>query len=183
MRTFLAMEIPADIKKYLQTISDSLSRYVDGVKWVKSEGQHITLKFFGEIEESLAWKLKDNLGYIGLKYGPFSLCLKQIDAFPSKKKARVIVVSLENGIDNIKDIFNDIEDSAFSLGIEKDERDFKPHITLGRKRIASALPERTFLEIEKKSFNVDAFVLFKSTLTSHGAIYTPVWKINLGKSH
>ena len=182
MRTFLAMEIPDEIKRYLQTVNNTLSNHINGVKWVKSEGQHITLKFFGEIEEPLVWKLKDNLEYIGLKHSPFTLCLNQIDAFPSKKKARVIVVSLENGIDNIKEIFNDIEDSVYFLGIEKDERGFKPHITLGRNRIAADITDR-FISIEKKSFDVDAFELFKSTLTSHGAIYTTLWKINLSKRH
>jgi len=35
------------------------------------------------------------------------------------------------------------------------------------------------VEIDRKSFNVNALVLFKSTLTSQGAIYTPIWEIKL----
>lgn len=183
MRAFLAMEIPNDIKEYLQSVIKTAARYLKGVKWVKSEGMHITLKFFGEIGDDTAWHIKDELLHIGTKYSPFSASLKQIDAFPTKGRARVIIVSLENGVDNIKDIFNDIENSIFAMGIEKDERPFVPHITLGRRKMAAPIPKEALTEIEKKSFTVDDFVLFKSTLTSHGAIYTPLWKIKLDKTH
>jgi len=128
----------------------------------------------------MAWNVKKSIEHIGLKYSPFNLTLKDIDALPSKKRARVVVATLENGVDNIKNIFNDIEQGVASLGIEKDERPFMPHITLGRRKVPAPLPERSFVEIDRKSFNVNALMLFKSTLTSRGAIYTPVWEIKLG---
>ncbi|MCX5809103.1 MAG: RNA 2',3'-cyclic phosphodiesterase [Proteobacteria bacterium] len=179
MRSFLAVEIPDEIKEYIKTVVRGIAIYADGVKWVNEAARHITLKFFGEIEEEMAWNIKKSIEHIGLKYSPFVLTLKDIDAFPSKKRARVIVITLENGVDNIVDIFNDIEQNIASLGIEKDERSFMPHITLGRRKVPTPLPERTFVEIDRKSFNVNALVLFKSTLTSQGAIYTPVWEIKI----
>ena len=179
MRSFLAVEIPDEVKQYLKTVARGIAAHADGVKWVNESAQHITLKFFGEIEEGMAWNIKKSIEHVGLKYSPFALTLKGIDAFPSKKKARVIIITLENGVDNIKDMFNDIEQSFTSLGIEKDERSFMPHITLGRRKVAVPLPEKALAEIDRKSFNVNALVLFKSTLTSQGAVYSPVWEIKL----
>ena len=179
MRSFLAVEIPDDIKEYLKTVVKGVSKYADGVKWVNEAAQHITLKFFGEIEEEMAWNIKKSIEHTGSKYGPFTLTLKCIDAFPSRKRARVIVITLENGVDNIKDIFNDIEQNFASLGIEKDERSFRPHITLGRRKAPAPLLDKAITEIDRKTFDVNALVLFKSTLTSRGAIYTPVWEIKL----
>lgn len=180
MRCFLAVKIPDGVKKYLKTVIRDMAIYTGGVKWVDEAAQHITLKFFGEIEEEMAWNIKKSIEYLGLKYRPFTLTLKDIDALPSKKKARVIVVALENGVDNIKDIFNDIEHSIILLGIEKDGRSFVPHITLGRRKVPAPLREKVLMETDRKSFNVNALVFFKSTLTSQGAIYTPVWEIRLG---
>ncbi len=179
MRTFLAIEIPDEIKTYLKTVTKEISRYADGVKWVKETAQHITLKFFGETDEDMVWNIKKSIEHLGAEHGQFNLALKCIDAFPSLKKARVIVVALENGVDNIINIFNDIEHNVSTLGIEKESRPFVPHITLGRRKMPAPLLEKALIELEKMSFRADALVMFKSTLTSQGAVYTPVWGIRL----
>jgi RNA 2',3'-cyclic 3'-phosphodiesterase len=180
MRAFLAIEISDDIKQYLKTIIKSMAGKVDGVKWVNEEGQHITLKFFGEIEEARAWKIKEAVSMLEKKYSPFVATTKGLSAFPDKKRARVIVVTLEKGVDNIKMIFNDIEHGLSMLGIEKEKRELTPHITLGRRKIPAPLLDRDIIEMEEKTFIIDRLVLFKSTLTKEGPIYTPVWEIKLG---
>lgn len=180
MRAFLAIEISDDIKQYLKTIIKSMAGKVDGVKWVNEEGQHITLNFFGEIEEARAWKIKEAVSMLEKKYSPFVATTKGLSAFPDKKRARVIVVTLEKGVDNIKMIFNDIEHGLSMLGIEKEKRELTPHITLGRRKIPAPLLDRDIIEMEEKIFIIDRLVLFKSTLTKEGPIYTPVWEIKLG---
>jgi 2'-5' RNA ligase len=177
MRSFLAVEIPDDIKKYLKTVIKRMSGYTDGVKWLNETAQHITLKFFGEIDEDIVWNIKKSIEHLGTKHSPFSLTLKCIDAFPSTKKTRVIVITLENGVDNINDIFNDIEQNISAIGIKRETRSFSPHITLGRRKAPGPLPDHAITELERMSFKVDALVMFKSTLTSQGAIYTPIWEI------
>ena len=67
-------------------------------------------------------------------YGPFEATTKEVDAFPNKRRARVIVVTLEKGVDIARTIFHDIEDALSTLGIEEEKRDFTPHITLGRRK-------------------------------------------------
>lgn len=179
MRSFLAIEIPDDIKKYLKTLIKSMNQYIDGVRWVNEAGQHITLKFFGEIEDKMAWKIKESILYIEEKHGPFTVTIGGIDAFSDRKKARVIVLMLENGVDNIKNIYNDIEESIFALGIEKEKRPFTPHITLGRRKMPAPLPDKAIKDIEKISFVAGSVVLFKSTLRPEGALYTSVWELKL----
>jgi RNA 2',3'-cyclic 3'-phosphodiesterase len=181
MRAFLAAEIPYDIKEYLLAIIKTMSIRIEGVKWVREEGQHITLKFFGEIEEDLAAGIKRALLHLGEAYEPVATTLKRIDAFPNMKRARVIVVGLGKGVDNIQRIFNDIENNLAPLGIEKEQRSFTPHITLGRRKSSMPVLERDLPTVEEKPFIVRKLVLFKSTLTPQGAIYDPVWEIRLEK--
>jgi 2'-5' RNA ligase len=177
MRAFLAFEISAPVKEYLQGVSRIMASKVTGVKWVKSNGQHITLKFFGEIEEIMAKNMQERLTGLENKYGPFEATTKGVDAFPTKRRARVIIVTLEKGVDIARAIFHDIDDTLLTLGIEAEKRDFTPHITLGRKKEPIPLLERDIPDLDEMSFFIDRLVLFRSTLTSQRAIYSPVWEI------
>jgi 2'-5' RNA ligase len=179
MRAFFAIEIPDDIKKYLKTLIKSLNQQIDGVRWVDEAGRHITLKFFGEIKDEKAWQIKESISYIEDKYNPFTITMGGIDAFPDMRRARVIVITLENGVDNIKNIYNDIEESVLPMGIEKEKRSFTPHITLGRRKVPGPVPDKAVRDIEKIGFVADSIVFFKSTLRPEGALYTPVWELNL----
>jgi RNA 2',3'-cyclic 3'-phosphodiesterase len=180
VRAFLAFRIPGEIKAYLQTAIKTMSRRIDGVKWVNENGQHITLKFFGQIEEERAALFREALIGLNERYDPFPVMIGVIDAFPTRKRARVVIVTLKKGIDNIRMIFNDIEDKLSELGVEKEGREFTPHITLGRRRVPAPLLEKDAAVLEPRPFVLDTLVLYRSTLAKEGAIYDPVWEIQLG---
>jgi 2'-5' RNA ligase len=179
MRAFFAIEISDDVKKYLTTVAMTVAKHIDGVRWVNEAGRHITLKFLAEIEEEMAGKLKEATAHIGANHAPFTATIKGVDAFPDKRRARVIVIALENGVDNITNIYKDIEESCLALGIEKETRPYTPHLTLGRRKVPGPIPDKALVMLERMSFNVDSVVLFKSTLRPEGALYTPVWEIQL----
>lgn len=177
MRVFLALEISPSVKEYLQGIIKIMASRITGVRWVKSEGQHITLKFFGELDEAIVENIRTRLLSIEDKFEPFETTIKGIDAFPNKRRARVIVVTLEKGVDIAKAIFNDIEVALLPLGFEGEKRDYTPHITLGRKKEQSPILERDIPDLNGMRFIVDRLVMFRSTLTPQGAIYSPLWEI------
>ncbi|OPY72695.1 MAG: 2',5' RNA ligase family [Syntrophorhabdus sp. PtaU1.Bin050] len=182
MRAFLAFEIPDNIKHYLTALTKGMGAKITGVRWVGEEAQHLTLKFFGEIDEETTKAIGKNLAHIGTAYGSVETAMGMVDAFPNRKRARVIVVTLEEGVDKIKTIFDDIENSLSALGFEREKRGFVPHITLGRRKIPAPLLDRDIPRIEETKFVLDKLVLFRSTLTPQGAIYNRVWDIPL-KAH
>jgi len=177
LRVFLALEISPSVKEYLQGIIKIMASRITGVRWVKSEGQHITLKFFGELDEAMVENIRTRLLSIEDKFEPFETTIKGIDAFPNKRRARVIVVTLEKGVDIAKAIFNDIEVALLPLGFEGEKRDYTPHITLGRRKEQSPILERDIPDLNGMRFIVDRLVMFRSTLTPQGAIYSPLWEI------
>jgi len=177
LRVFLALEISPSVKEYLQGIIKIMASRITGVRWVKSEGQHITLKFFGELDEAMVENIRTRLLSIDDKFEPFEATIKGIDAFPNKRRARVIVVTLEKGVDIAKAIFNDIEVALLPLGFEGEKRDYTPHITLGRRKEQSPILERDIPDLNGMRFIVDRLVMFRSTLTPQGAIYSPLWEI------
>jgi 2'-5' RNA ligase len=180
MRTFLALSIPADIIAYLKGVAGRLERRTEGVRWVRDEGIHITVKFLGEIEEPMAERMRSALTPIGAAFRPFRASLGGLDAFPSKRSARVIVVKLKEGIEPSQAVFEEVEERLAALDVEREKRKLVPHLTLGRRRIPKPFPNGDPMPIEEKEFIIEELVLYKSTLTPSGAIYAPVWKIKLG---
>jgi len=182
MRVFLALEIPEDIKVYLSGISKTMSQRVPGVKWIKPEGQHMTLKFFGEIGEEKVREVEAALEGIDRQHGVVHVTLKEITAFPDKKRAKVVVVTFGEGVDNTRAIFHDIESRLEAVNIEKERREFTPHVTLGRVKVPMPLLERDLAQVEQKSFVVDRLVVYQSTLTREGAIYAPLKEIKFERN-
>jgi 2'-5' RNA ligase len=180
VRTFLALELPDEIVAYLKTVIDRLDRRTEGVRWVRDEGIHITVKFLGEVEESAPESMRKALAPIGERFGPISARLGVLDAFPTRRSARVILVRLKEGIEKSQVIFSEVEERLSFLHVEKEKRGFVPHITLGRRRIPKAFPDGDPPPVEEKEFLIEQLALYKSTLKPGGAIYAPIWKIKLG---
>lgn len=181
MRMFLALEMPPPIVGYLSGVIEGLARRVDGVRWVKDEGIHITVKFLGEVAESAITPMYKVLKPTGEAFGPIPAALNKIDAFPNKNRARVIVVTLGQGVEVMEAIFSEVECRLGTImEIEREERAYLPHLTLGRRKVPKPFPNGDVPDIQRKEFVVEHLVLFKSTLTSGGAIHTPLWKIKFG---
>ena len=174
MRSFLAFEIPGDVKEYLSQVSSAMAKTLRGVRWVRPEGQHITVKFFGEISEDRAEEVKKILASCG-PYGPVETSLKGIDAFPDKRRPRVIVATVEEGVDIMRSIYHDIENRLSMQGFEKEKRGFTPHITFGRTKLPAPLLERDIVPLEGRRFTIDNIVLYKSILGREGAAYVPLY--------
>jgi RNA 2',3'-cyclic 3'-phosphodiesterase len=180
MRAFLALEMPSEIAGYLGTVIDRLAKRSEGVKWVRNEGIHITVKFLGEIGDDFALAMRQVVVPLGSRYAAVKTRLGQLDAFPSRRSGRIIVVKLLQGIEDMQSIFLDVEEGLEGLNVEREKRDWVPHITLGRRRVPKAFPDGDLLPVEEKVFVVENLVLYKSTLTPGGAIYAPIWKVKLG---
>lgn len=179
MRTFIAIELPLQIKEYLARLQERLKKLGADVTWVKPDNIHLTLKFLGEIEDKKISKviqiledtLKDKLNFV--------MRLSSIGAFPSINSPRVIWMGIDKGDTQIKEIANDLEEEISRLGIPKEDRPFSSHITIGRLRSAQNR-ERLVKDLkelkgsiinENLEFPVTKILLMKSTLTSKGPIY------------
>jgi RNA 2',3'-cyclic 3'-phosphodiesterase len=182
MRVFLALELPGTVKEYLLTVTKTMAQRVSGVKWVKAEGLHITLKFFGEIQEQKVQEIEEVLQGIDKQHIAIPVQLKEINAFPDLMRPRVIVVTFQEGVDNVKAIFHDIESRLLAVDIKKETRGFTPHITLGRVKDAAPVLKKNIKPLEEKRFQLDTLVLYQSTLAREGAIYAPLKEIKLERN-
>ena len=179
MRTFIAIPLPAQIKKRLSDLQDQLRASGAEVKWVEPQNIHLTLKFLGERDEKKIEKIMAVLDDTVKGKLRFSIRISQLGAFPRIDSPRVIWVGISQGEEETKIIAQELEEKIARLGIPKEDRPFSSHITLGRTRSAKNL-ENLVRELnnagvnwktEGLEFTVNQITLFKSTLTSRGPTY------------
>jgi 2'-5' RNA ligase len=173
IRAFIAIEIPA-FERLLELMS--LLRNSGAKISVPSENSvHITLKFLGEIQESFVERISESLGKIASHLTRFEVEVVGTGAFPNARSPRVLWVGLRDKGELAK-IVSELDPAMSSFGIPKEQRPFKPHVTVARVKSMQGLDKalsilREFESVRFGSFIVSELRLKKSTLTPAGAIY------------
>ena len=94
IRSFLAIELPGHIVKKIEEVQKDLKSSRADVRWVSPEKIHLTLKFFGDIEEARIESIIKAIEDPVRKTPPFSLLVRGMGAFPQLKNPRVIWMGL-----------------------------------------------------------------------------------------
>lgn len=187
MRTFIAIELPQEIKDFFKGIQDQLKSSQADVKWVEPKNIHLTLKFLGEIDERKIDEVIEVARGLAKENKLFYIRLSSVGAFPNANYPRVIWIGIDKGDAQVKQIASLLEEGLSRVGLPKEKRPFSSHITIGRvrsglnrKNLTDAL-SNVALNFNQASleFPVEKIILFKSTLTPGGPIYEALHSANL----
>jgi len=186
LRAFIAVDMSDEARGRLVQAIDSLSSLgLSGVRWVKPEGMHLTLKFLGDIDPSLVEKVTEAIELAARDTKPFMLSLSQPGGFPTLGDPRVLWVGLVGDLERLYSLQRAVESQMQRLGFPPEKRRFSPHVTLGRVREGTRVGERhrignAFSRIavdDVSAWRVGAVHLMRSTLTPTGAIYSQLARI------
>lgn len=186
IRTFIAIELNANVQNAISAILDDLRKTGADVKWVKPKDIHLTLKFLGDTPTDKIEPIEKILKECCRMRSPFALTLTHLGAFPSIESPKIIWLGAAAGKKEIKEFSLSIEEKLLELSFEKEKREFEPHLTLGRMR---SMQNRFALVKAIKahqlnpaiSLEVDHIALIKSTLTPQGPIYETLKIFSLAK--
>ncbi|MDI6738162.1 MAG: RNA 2',3'-cyclic phosphodiesterase [Nanoarchaeota archaeon] len=173
MRLFLSIDLPEKAKDYLYNFQKNLKKDYVKVSWVPKKNLHLTLKFFGEVDEKKLDELKAELKKI--RQEPFKVKLKGIGFFPNEKEPRVIWV----GIQPEKEVIalQQKIDEALLLSFPSDQK-FQNHLTIGRIKAVKKPKEfaelAKSLRVEEIEFEISSFKLMKSELAREGPSYSVI---------
>ncbi len=191
LRAFVASELPPNLQDTIYTATADLRQSLrDGVvRWVPARNVHLTLKFLGDVSPSSLDLLKQMLVAEASQFTAFDIQVIGLGCYPNLRRPRVLWVGLEAPAE-LGSLQHAIEAAAARLGYESEERDFSPHLTIGRVRQNASSGDvhkiRTALEGCRigrlGSARVDAIHLFKSELRPEGSIYTRLFSAPLQKS-
>lgn len=185
MRAFLAVEIQEAAQEHLSDVIRQLSLTTSRVKWVDPRQIHVTLKFFADLTPHNRSVVEAALGEIASSVSPMPLAVRGLGAFRSGARMRVLWAGLEDPTGGLSAFQASMEQALEGRGIPREERPFRPHLTLGRFREPSAEPRLEDLLHKLKAFDAGAFesdrvTLFRSRLTPAGPRYDVLRRWPLG---
>ena len=178
IRTFIALPIPENLKEAIQAAISRLSRTNSGVKWVRPESVHITLKFLGSIKEELVEPVSQELDKVALSCPELDLKLSGLGVFPNMRRPRVVWVGLAGDITLLRELADAIDKVGAKFGIQPEKRPFNAHITLGRLKVPSMVD--LDISLVEESYRAKDVVFYKSELLPTGARYTILHSSSLG---
>ena len=144
------------------------------VTWVQPGHLHLTLKFIGDVDPSRGRQVAAALES-PLAASAFALTVEGTGTFPPKRPPRVVWAGITAGIDSLRSVEQEVSSRLQKLSVPTDDRDYHPHVTLGRVKNPAGLRPAVLLDGYKDAsfgvVQVGAVTLFESRLSSTGPTY------------
>jgi RNA 2',3'-cyclic 3'-phosphodiesterase len=156
-----------------------------GVRWVRLDGLHVTLRFLGPTAESRVSDVAAAVASAADGVAPFDIRIAGADAFPAVGRPRTIWLDLDRGGDELAALAGRLDDALAGAGWERERRPFRAHLTLARAdgvragpaTVAALRAAAAELAIESP---IERVVLFESITGSGRARYVDRAAVALG---
>lgn len=185
IRTFIAIKVPEDIQKKLAGIQEKLKVSAAHVAWASPENIHLTLQFLGNIQEHQIPDIETCLRESARLVKPFQLQVGYAGAFPNIRFPRVVWVGItDDEAGSLKALQEDLNTRLATLGFDKEDGRFNPHLTLGRVRSQKNRSNllraiESIVNIWVGEISVNSLYLIRSTLKPTGAEYADLVEVKL----
>jgi 2'-5' RNA ligase len=178
LRTFIAIDLGKELRGRCVTLQETLARAGADVKWVEAENIHLTLLFLGEVEDRQLPDVCRAVALVAGRHESFSLTVETVGCFPNPRRPRVVWAGVGEGAQELIALHEAIEPPLLDLGCyRREERQFTPHITLGRVRgeratdgLATALARKA--DWQGGSIEVREVLVLSSELMREGPVYS-----------
>lgn len=185
MRTFIALELPyevaCDIADTARTLAGALKgsakRRGRGPRFLPRENYHLTLAFLGELDECGVRAAMEAIDEACVGQKPFTITCDELGTFGRSSDATLWMGV--RGTEQLKMFVDNLRRALVEHWVAYDEKPFRPHITMAThvRFERSALPQLTF----PREATCSRVTLFKSKLTHEGAIYKPLYTVDLAE--
>ncbi|HEY5311149.1 MAG TPA: RNA 2',3'-cyclic phosphodiesterase, partial [Pirellulales bacterium] len=159
------------------------------VKWVEPENLHFTLKFLGDVPLLEVPDICTALADAVSDLPPFDVQARGAGAFPTLERPRTLWLGVDGGADAMREVHAAVERGLAPYGFRREQRRFRPHLTIGRVRNSSAagiqdLAERLAAcrEFIGGITDVAEVVVFASEQGRNGPKYEPLSHASLNGS-
>lgn len=184
VRLFTGISLPQEVITSLSRLLDYL-RPAAHLKWSAAYNLHVTTKFIGEWPEDKLDELVATLKPLGRR-APLEIGISGIGWLPNPHSPRVLFAGMKAS-PALADLARDTEEALAALGVPRENRAFKPHLTLARIKdpaipLAAVRQQIARLEsTEFGAFTAKSFKLYHSKLGPAGSIYTQLAEISFSE--
>jgi RNA 2',3'-cyclic 3'-phosphodiesterase len=186
IRAFLAIDPPENILQAMSRLQEKLKREISGrISWTKAQGQHLTLKFFGDISTEDVKSICSAVQNQVVSGQSLNLKVEKLGVFPGARRPLVIWCGVTGDVEKLSGLQKQLDSDFAGIGFPRENRPFQAHLTLGRIKDPSGLTGISEALIKYNAFaagefNCTVLILFQSRLTPQGAIYTKLAEFALG---
>lgn len=169
LRLFAALSIPDDVAETLARRQSGLP----GARWRPRDALHVTLAFYGEMDERRADDLASELSRAAVD--PFEIVLSGVGAFGDGHRAHAIWAGVEK-VERLEVLAGRCQAAGRRAGVKMEARDYRPHVTLAYLK-PQANPDRIGAWmaghnlLRSPPIRIDRFGLYSSVLTDEGSRY------------
>ena len=190
-RIFTAIDVSDEARQKVAVYIESLRREFPDLRvgWEKPEKLHLTLKFFGDVDENglqnvekTVEKTARRISNFRFQISDFRLLIQSTGVFPNLRNPKILWLGLEDNADLLKTINEILENEFAKIGFSKEKRNFRPHLTFARLR--QPLKSGKLAEIHIKNefppteFTVKSIEIYESTLLPTGSNYRKIKSFN-----
>lgn len=177
-RVFCAVELSEDVRARLQEHIARLRQEVPdaSASWSRVENIHLTLKFFGNVALDHIPKISAAATRTTEQFSKFQIEIGNTGVFPRPSRPQVLWIGVNDPSGQLAALQKSFEDECAAEGFPKEDRPYKPHLTIARLRkperqLADTHLQMTFNPIE---IAVHELIVFRSELSSKGSRYTAI---------
>jgi 2'-5' RNA ligase len=187
IRAFLAIEPPEHVLQEISRLQEKLKREISGrLSWTRPQGQHLTLKFFGDISKEDIGNISEAIQKRAVAEAKLHLKIEKLGVFPDTKRPRVLWCGVIGDVERLADLQKKLDGDFAALGFPAEDRSFKAHLTLARikdPRDIAGMSEalKKYDSFTAGEFIADQLFLFQSNLSPQGAVYTKLAEFALGR--
>lgn len=184
IRAFLAIEPSEDILQAVSNLQEKLKFEITGkISWTRPQGNHITLKFFGNIDKDDIKNICAVVEKQVVLVPTLSLTIEKMGVFPDARRPRVLWLGATGDVEKLAALQIRMEGDFEGIGIPRENHHFRTHLTLGRIKIPREVTGISEMLNKYSAFTVGEFscrelILFQSKLMPQGAIYTKLEKFS-----
>ena len=185
LRIFLALELDSPVKKQLVRLQKRLSAVGPDVRWVHKDQIHLTMKFLGDLTDQMAVDICRLCQNVAAQFDPFEFGIRGAGCFSNHRRPRVLWIGITDPSGSVRRLHERLETTLAPLGLRRELRAFRPHITLGRVRSGKNAQE--LLDVVTKNEDFEAGIqsaqeitIFSSQLSSDGPVHTVIGRAVFG---
>lgn len=182
-RTFFAVDIIPNAK--LDSVLQDARNQLKGekIKWSLPGQLHITLKFLGDTPENMLQGIIDAISEPLAGMQAINLSLDSVGLFKNLHDPRIIWIGTEP-CPPLQHAAGLLNERLLPLGYAAEEREFLPHLTIGRvKEIRQKEKLGSLLEhYRHQSFgtvSINGIIFYESILKPEGPVYLPLKRFML----
>lgn len=175
MRVFAALPLPDEAVRALRPLATALAARWPSLRPVRTDVLHVTLHFFGEVDEGGVRQLVGLWGDAGLRGPALAVSFGELGRFPERGSPRVLWIGFGRGAESVCAFQRLVESRIAALGFREDPKGFAPHVTLARAGSPPPPPDvAAGFAAPRLDFLLGECVLFQSILGPRGPTYVPL---------